>query len=302
LLLKSTSSLCPVCLSSIESEIIYDDGLVLLNRCCPKHGRNIGLIERDLSVYEAGFDFSHPVVSPKNILIPITHRCNLSCDNCYTQARSDELTVEKFNDLCEKLRPQYQALIISGGEPTIHPKFDEILDSAVRYFSNVFVNTNGLQIPDCHRTFFVVAYYGDDEKIRKWAKTNHYISVGLAVDRDSIDLIRKAVAICKELGISNLRLRSKNDYGASSNFTQLTVSEMKHEVDSVLGFKPVSENTNPGNNTGHYTFFYDDFSVSYFMWWNKFNYFTDVNAHIDHLMSNGEIWNFGKAIVFPDMC
>ena len=302
MLLKSTSSFCPVCLSLLQSEIVYDDGLVVLNRCCPEHGPAKGLIERDLSTYEVGFDFSCPTVSPRKILIPITHRCNKNCDNCYTQSKTQELTVERFQGLCEKFKPKYPYLIISGGEPTIHSEFNEILDVARRYFPYMCVNTNGLVIPHCSQTSFVVAYYGDDEKIRRWTKTHHHISVGLVVDRDSTELICKAVAICKELGISNLRLRSKNDYGASSNFTQLTVSEMKQEVEKILGFKPVSGNSNPENNPGEYNFNYGGFSVSYFMWWNKFNYFTDVNVHIDHLMSNGEIWNIGKASVFPDMC
>lgn len=53
-------------------------------------------------------------------------------------------------ELCEKIFTEFSVharntqLLISGGEPTLHPKFLDIVSKAYNIFDNIVINTNGL--------------------------------------------------------------------------------------------------------------------------------------------------------------
>ena len=88
-------------------------------------------------------------------LIEITDRCNLSCPICYSDAKNagdpaGDLTVAEFEERLETLLQteggKLDVLQISGGEPTIHPCFEEILDlAASKSIRRILINTNGLK-------------------------------------------------------------------------------------------------------------------------------------------------------------
>ncbi len=88
-------------------------------------------------------------------LIEITDRCNLSCPICYSNAKNGsdfagDLTVAEFEERLETLLQteggKLDVLQISGGEPTVHPHFEEILDlAASKNVGRILVNTNGLR-------------------------------------------------------------------------------------------------------------------------------------------------------------
>lgn len=68
--------------------------------------------------------------------IQITERCNMHCDHCCMSATTkgrdmDEVLFIRALDLAVK----YGELVtIGGGEPTVHPKFFQLLDRAVLYY------------------------------------------------------------------------------------------------------------------------------------------------------------------------
>ena len=92
----------------------------------------------------------------KSLEIHITYRCNLRCYHCsnlITQAPSNEtMTLAHFDELLAdsvRLNWQWGRLILHGGEPTMHPQFEEICqrlaDYKAKHNPNVelFVCTNG---------------------------------------------------------------------------------------------------------------------------------------------------------------
>ena len=89
-------------------------------------------------------------------LIEITDRCNLSCPICYADAKREtdqtgDLAVSEFENRLETLLQaeggKLDVLQISGGEPTIHPRFEEILDlAASKNIGRILINTNGLRL------------------------------------------------------------------------------------------------------------------------------------------------------------
>jgi hypothetical protein len=86
-------------------------------------------------------------------LVEVTDRCNLQCPICYAESsphretwRSLE-TIEKMLDAIVRNELEPDIVQISGGEPTIHPQFFDILELAKsKPIKHLMVNTNGLRI------------------------------------------------------------------------------------------------------------------------------------------------------------
>jgi uncharacterized radical SAM superfamily Fe-S cluster-containing enzyme len=83
----------------------------------------------------------------------VTDRCNLSCPTCYAESSPSHgrhrtlAEVEAMLDVIVASEGQPDVVQISGGEPTIHPQFFEILDAAKRRpIRHLMVNTNGIRI------------------------------------------------------------------------------------------------------------------------------------------------------------
>ncbi len=102
--------------------------------------------------YDCGLCQDHEQHSCLTV-IEITDRCNLSCPTCYAMSsphygrhRTVE-EVEKMLDIIVENEGQPDVVQISGGEPTIHPDFFEILDIAKKKpIKHLMVNTNGIRI------------------------------------------------------------------------------------------------------------------------------------------------------------
>lgn len=87
--------------------------------------------------------------------IAIVNYCNLKCKYCFAddmiQEESKSITIEDFNKILEFIsRTPDNAVGIIGGEPTLHPKFQEILSITNKY-CNTFntrstLFTNGIEV------------------------------------------------------------------------------------------------------------------------------------------------------------
>jgi tetraether lipid synthase len=86
-------------------------------------------------------------------LLEICDACNLSCPICYAQSgthRSEFKAldqIERMLDCIVANEAQPDIVQVSGGEPTLHPQFFEVLDAAKRRpIRHLMVNTNGIRI------------------------------------------------------------------------------------------------------------------------------------------------------------
>lgn len=84
----------------------------------------------------------------------ITRRCNLRCEHCYADAAAKhypgELTLQQLIDVVDDLVDyRVPAILLSGGEPTLHPHFYDLAGYAVARGLRVTVSTNGTRI-DSH--------------------------------------------------------------------------------------------------------------------------------------------------------
>lgn len=79
----------------------------------------------------------------------ITRTCNLFCSHCIRSSGpmiKDTVSLEHAKLALDKIASlkQNPNILISGGEPTIHPHFLEIMNYACENFEHVTINTNGL--------------------------------------------------------------------------------------------------------------------------------------------------------------
>ena len=77
----------------------------------------------------------------------ITENCNSKCLNCFNSAyrENKEIDIHSYTVLCEYLsKNKIKRVKIMGGEPTVHPSFERIIEVSQSYFDSVVVFTNAL--------------------------------------------------------------------------------------------------------------------------------------------------------------
>ena len=173
-----TISLCPHCLRRIDAKIVFEGSNVFMLKNCPEHGFQKTIIATDVEYYKNIRNYNKPSETPLKFntkthygcpydcglcqdheqhscltVIEITDRCNLSCPTCYAMSsphygrhRTVE-EVERMLDIIVSNEGEPDVVQISGGEPTIHPDFFQILDIAKKKpIKHLMVNTNGILI------------------------------------------------------------------------------------------------------------------------------------------------------------
>jgi tetraether lipid synthase len=181
MLLKETSTLCPVCSKVIPARIIEEEGKVWLERTCPAHGHFRHVYWSDAAMYRrfdtwdaVGKGVENPQkegsaeACPSNCglcsyhhsgtllaNIDLTNRCNLNCDFCFVNAKACgyvyEPTFDQVVEMLTLLRSEKPvpapAVQFSGGEPTMRDDLVEIIRKAKQLgFNQVQIATNGVRI------------------------------------------------------------------------------------------------------------------------------------------------------------
>ena len=173
-----TLSLCPECLKRIDAKIVFEENNVFMLKRCPEHGNSKVLIADDAEYYKNIRNYNKPSEMPYTFntkthygcpydcglcpdheqhscltIVEVTDRCNLSCPTCYagsspTYGRHRTLDeIKKMMDAVVRNEKEPDVVQISGGEPTIHPQFFEILDYAKTLpIKHLMLNTNGIRI------------------------------------------------------------------------------------------------------------------------------------------------------------
>ena len=177
---KWTESLCPECLKVIDARLFEENGAVYMEKTCAEHGEFRDKIYSDARLYlkMEQFEFgdnrglenpqipdaqkcpddcgmcsihtSHPVLSN----VDLTNRCNLTCPVCFANANVQgylyEPSFEQIRGMLKTLRDQRptpnRVVQFSGGEPTIYPRFHDVLRMATEMgFTHIQCATNGIE-------------------------------------------------------------------------------------------------------------------------------------------------------------
>ena len=173
-----TLSLCPECLRRVDAKIVFENDKVYMLKRCKDHGNSKVLIADDIEYYKNLRNYNKPSETPYKFntktdygcpydcglcpdheqhscltVVEVTDRCNLTCPTCYagsspTFGRHRTLDeVKRMLDVVVENEKEPDVVQISGGEPTLHPQFFEILDYAKSLpIRHLMVNTNGIRI------------------------------------------------------------------------------------------------------------------------------------------------------------
>ncbi|MBE0427449.1 MAG: radical SAM protein [Nitrospirae bacterium] len=89
-----------------------------------------------------------PVPSLRYIELQITNRCNLKCKHCYIENKSfSELSVPRIKTVLKEFEEmQGLRVLLTGGEPLIHSKFEDINEILPEFFIRKVLFTNGLLV------------------------------------------------------------------------------------------------------------------------------------------------------------
>ena len=83
------------------------------------------------------------------LLLTVTNRCNLWCRHCYVDQKNEFMSFDTFRKAVDEFyRMGGLKLMISGGEPLMHPEILEFLRYARKFPFRIVLLTNGYMVTD----------------------------------------------------------------------------------------------------------------------------------------------------------
>ncbi len=177
---KEINSLCPECKKIIKARVFEEKGNVMMEKTCPEHGYFKDKYWSDAKYFlwaeKYAFD-GDGITNPRTVSktecpgncgicpehkshtvlanLDLTNRCNLQCPVCFANANAAGYVYEpsyaEVVKMMENLRANQPvptpAIQFSGGEPTIYPRFFDVIRKARELgFAQVQIATNGIKI------------------------------------------------------------------------------------------------------------------------------------------------------------
>lgn len=165
----------------LSGYLAEDSGTVWLVRGCPDHGRIVTMYDEDAEIMQYLEQWTAPTKvhtpdTPGNfdpvpaaylrglgemqtqhtciLLEDITERCDLRCPTCFADSSPQLSGTASVHDILanvdQRLRREggrLDVLMLSGGEPTIHPEVMPLLTQLLeRDIVRILINTNGIRI------------------------------------------------------------------------------------------------------------------------------------------------------------
>jgi len=173
-----TTSMCEVCHELVPAKICIEGDDVFYEKRCKQHGVQKTRISSDARFYRWQRDFLKPGDRPEApqtrtefgcpydcglcpdheqhscmAIVEINDVCDLTCPVCFAESspkRTTNLplaTIEAMFDTLVTSEVEPDLVQISGGEPTLHPQFLDIVRLAkTKPIRHLMINTNGIRI------------------------------------------------------------------------------------------------------------------------------------------------------------
>lgn len=246
-----TLSICNECLKRVDAKIVFQNDNVYMLKKCKEHGAQKVLIATDVEYYKNCRNYIKRSETPLKFntavdygcpydcglctdheqhsclsLIEVTDRCNLTCPTCYAESsptygnhRTLE-EIEKMFDVIVANEGQPDVVQISGGEPTIHPNFFEILDIAKsKPIKHLMLNTNGIRIAN------------DEEFVKRLATYMPNFEVYLQFDSFEKEALEKL----RGKDLREVRLKALENLNKYNLSTTLVVTLQKNLNNKEIG-------------------------------------------------------------------
>ena len=273
--MKSTKSLCPECLTVIEASILEENGKIVLEKRCPKHGfykdiywSNATQFKRFEKYLHNGEGVKNPYVSTNGncphscglcpshktttILanIDVTNRCNQSCPVCFANASSSgylyEPIMEQIWTMMWRLRNEKPvpcpAIQFAGGEPTMREDIVRIVRMAADFkFTQIQMATNGIKLAKSQKLCRELAEAGLHTVYLQFDGVSpepYIINRGF----NALPLKLKAIENCRAAGLTSVCLVPTLAKGVNDNQVGDVIRFAANNIDTVKGinFQPIS--------------------------------------------------------------
>ncbi|MFO1065095.1 MAG: radical SAM protein [Pirellulales bacterium] len=227
-----TQSLCPECRKVVDAKIVARGKR--FQKQCPDHGLREDFICSDLDRYDLT-STSLPAKLPVQTyveakrgcpldcglcdqheqhtcigVIEITDSCNLTCPMCYAASAPGKKhrTFEEVKFAIDRLTAaegRAEVMQLSGGEPTMHPQFEEIFDYALTQpIDYVMVNTNGIRLS--HDQALVDRLAAARERVEIYFQFDDVDDAVMEKLRGQAGLLEKKIAALDRLGAAGLNV------------------------------------------------------------------------------------------------
>jgi 7,8-dihydro-6-hydroxymethylpterin dimethyltransferase len=249
----TTSSICSTCMRPVEAKILFKDDCVYMDKWCPEHGTQRVLMSDDVAYYrlcrevfvkqpEMPLTFNTQMhygcpydcgLCPDHMqhsclsVVEINDHCNLNCPICYAGSgthRTEHKTLAQviaMLDAVVKNEGEPDVVQLSGGEPTLHPQFFEIMDAArARPIKHLMLNTNGIRIAQ------------DDAFVERLAS---YGAAGFEVYLQFDSLRPETLKALRGADLSRIRKQALEKLNAAKISTTLVVTVQRGTNDDELG-------------------------------------------------------------------
>ena len=180
--INTSTSLCVHCKNAIDATIYeYANNEVWMHKYCEAHGEQKSRLSDDAEWYKntrslrqpdfpqylnppsqisknlehgCPFDCGPCQIHQQKIRLPIvtiTSACNLDCPKCYVHNKNQEayhISLQDFSETLDNIiqqNPDAELLNITGGEPTMHPHFLQLIEIChAKGFRRISVCSNGI--------------------------------------------------------------------------------------------------------------------------------------------------------------
>ena len=190
------------------------------------------------------------------IYILLTNNCNLSCSHCIRSDKSNTtLSKQEIEILLSNIDFSNNHIVLTGGEPSLHPAFNYVIDEISKRAKKITICTNGInnyyfeaiKNSHIHLQFSIDGSRQYHNKIRGLDSFDKIIeniqlaqkygishSISTVVNKTNINSINKMLNELKEIVKSGyVRFNTQMNFGNSSEKDILTIEEWNSFVDSV---------------------------------------------------------------------
>ena len=174
---SATQSICPVCRKTIQAKILFQNNNVIMSKRCLEHGEFESIVSTDISYWMKSLTYTKPGTKPKewstpidkgcpddcglcedheqhtcSPIIEISNHCDLECPICIVWNQNTyNMSIDDFKNIIDGLirkEGTLELVLLSGGEPTLHPDFFELCEYAASKteIKRVLISSHGIKL------------------------------------------------------------------------------------------------------------------------------------------------------------
>lgn len=162
---------------------------------------------------------------PRRIVLELTNACNLRCVMCgrdEVEFNNTFFDIRYLEKLKEIMHHSEELTLFGWGEPTLHPRFSDLLEYADKYDIRKYFVTNGMRL------------HSLEDNIFKY----HVDIMAVSLDGASVEInqkIRKGLDYTKVLDSLSKIVKIKEDLGIKAPYINFVFTAMKTNLHDIPG-------------------------------------------------------------------